>query len=256
MKKKFDINNFVWFLILLGLFFYFCRLIQTREVVYFINPKMYKYVYIGATAMGIMTVYQLFSIYTYNPSTKLKAGNIMFVIPLVLGLMVNPRGLNADAVENRGVEALLKGNISAFSYNTKKMLTSERMRYIKDNEVIISNDNYYRLMEDIYENLDLYIGKSITVTGFVYREDNFPKGQFLAGRMLMNCCAADAQVLGFMCKSDTITDIDKEKWVMVTGTIEVGEKPQNHAEGEGKFPVIKVENISMQEEPVNKYIYP
>ncbi|MCD9023916.1 TIGR03943 family putative permease subunit [Cohnella silvisoli] len=71
--------------------------------------------------------------------------------------------------------------------------------------------------------LDLYrtafIGKTIQISGFVYREDSMGKQQFGISRFAISCCSADASPYGVMAnfgKADTFTT---DEWITVTGKL-------------------------------------
>ncbi|ANS74151.1 hypothetical protein AWM70_05795 [Paenibacillus yonginensis] len=67
-----------------------------------------------------------------------------------------------------------------------------------------------------------FIGKSISLTGFVYKDDSLGQsdGEFAVGRFLVLCCTADALPFGVMVKSPAnAASFDKDTWVKVTGKI-------------------------------------
>jgi putative membrane protein len=224
---------------------------------------MYKYIYFGAAAMVVMTIFQLFNIFTYKPSTKIKYGYLLFCLPILLGLFLSPRGLNADAVEGRGLEGILRGNTDVFNdsstgekiYDETK-LSLQRKEYIVDNEVIVNNDNYYKAISDIYQNLSFFKDRKIKVQGFVFKGSDFSSDEFVAARMLINCCAADAQVIGFLCKFDSNIDLKKDMWVEVVGHLQEYPLSNNSFIKSKGIPVIIVDGITEIQEPKEKYIYP
>lgn len=121
---------------------------------------------------------------------------------------------------------------------------------INNGTVIVDSENYVRWMEELFNNLDQYKGKKIEVTGFVYKDDQFGENEFVSARMMMVCCAADMQTVGFLCKYNGSPELTADSWIKVTGTIEEGE-----FEG-SKMTVIEVDQIENTEKPENEYVYP
>ena len=52
---------------------------------------------------------------------------------------------------------------------------------------------------DAMDKPDRYRGKTVEFTGMVLKTPDFPKNNFVPGRMAMTCCEADMTFLGFMC---------------------------------------------------------
>ncbi len=71
--------------------------------------------------------------------------------------------------------------------------------------------------------LDLYraafIGKTIQLSGFVYREDTMGKQQFGVSRFAISCCSADASPYGVMVKFGKADTFATDEWVTVTGKL-------------------------------------
>lgn len=215
----------------------------------FMHPKMIKYVYMGFAALGILTIYQLFNLMNYHAEDGIRYGYIMFILPLLIGFFISPKGLDAYSVKNRGINAFQKGNTITAAKDVKDQ---EDIKII-DNEIIINDKNYLQVINKLYEDVGKYKGKRITIKGFVYRDNELAQDKFIAARMLLSCCAADAEVTGIMCKYSSSNKLNRDQWVQVTGIIEEG--ITNTKNGEKIIPQINVEELIRIEEPFNKYIY-
>jgi putative membrane protein len=64
-----------------------------------------------------------------------------------------------------------------------------------------------------------FIGKSIQLSGFVYREDTMDKQQFGVSRFAISCCSADASPYGVMVKFGKADSFETDEWVTVTGKL-------------------------------------
>ncbi|GBF31844.1 ABC transporter, substrate-binding protein [Desulfocucumis palustris] len=114
----------------------------------------------------------------------------------------------------------------------------------------VSDENYNYVMSELYVFLDDYIGKEITILGFVDKDDSFMPNQFGVARYVITCCAADATLGGLICEYDNTGSLEKGQWVTVKGTIKKGTYEQQNV------PVIKVTSCENSEQPQNPYIYP
>jgi putative membrane protein len=242
MKKKFNINEFIWFLILLSFSLYFYNLLHTSKIDEFINPKLIKYSYFTLGALIIFTLFQISNIFSKRRSKVLKKGYALFFIPLFLGVVVNPRGFDTAMAHNKGV------NIDQSFFH----IIHED--FTKGNKINITEENFFDAHTEIVEKVDKYSGKEISLQGFIYTNKKFKCNQFVVARMAISFCAADGQVIGFLSETDKAQYIKANQWVKVDGVIDKTTATNN----DGKkyiIPIIKIKNFEYIKEPVNKYVY-
>lgn len=102
--------------------------------------------------------------------------------------------------------------------------------------------------------IDLYrtafIGKTIELTGFVYREDAMAKNQFGVSRFAINCCSADASPYGVMAKFGRGDTLATDEWVTITGKL--GTTTYNDIE----IIQINVEKVAKIAPPDDPYVSP
>lgn len=72
---------------------------------------------------------------------------------------------------------------------------------------------------DVLDNIDRYVGKKISYVGMVLRPEEFPKGYFVPGRMVMTCCADDIAFLGYACKYEQAGELAQKDWVRVVAEV-------------------------------------
>ncbi|WP_239618681.1 TIGR03943 family putative permease subunit [Cohnella mopanensis] len=70
---------------------------------------------------------------------------------------------------------------------------------------------------DLYRSA--FIGKTIELNGFVYRENAMGTTQFGVSRFSVNCCSADASPYGIMAIYDKANTLATDEWVTVTGKL-------------------------------------
>lgn len=94
-------------------------------------------------------------------------------------------------------------------YNTKEV----------DGTYVIEDDIFADWFMDVYDNLDDFVGQKYQFLAQVYPMEGLAENQFLAGRYLMVCCAADLVGYGIICESDIRSELKEDQWITVKGTI-------------------------------------
>ena len=113
----------------------------------------------------------------------------------------------------------------------------------------IQASNYTKILKDIHENIDHYIGKKIRFTGFVYRLDDFNDNQFVLAREMIISADYQAVIVGFLCELNNAKQYKDGCWIEVEGTVTKGEY-------HGEIPIIKIEKIKEVKCPNEEYVYP
>jgi putative membrane protein len=114
----------------------------------------------------------------------------------------------------------------------------------------VEDDAFYAWLNELYMNVDTYVGCRISVTGFVFKDpETLGADEFVPARLGMTCCAADLIPYGFICKYDGAAELESDTWVRVEGVVMKGE----YAGFEE--PQITVTSVEAAE-PVEGYIYP
>lgn len=109
----------------------------------------------------------------------------------------------------------------------------------------LTNENFTYVLRDVHNNIEDNIGKTIKLSGFVFRLPDFKQGYFVCGRnMLLD---DDAKIVGFLCKYEGELNLNDAEWVEVTGIFEKGYYMTD-------MPVIKIDTINKITAPVNTYV--
>lgn len=112
-------------------------------------------------------------------------------------------------------------------------------------DFILTEENYTTLLKQIHENIDENLGKTIKMSGFVFKMPDFKDGYFVCGRNTV--INNENNVAGFLCNhSDSSKFIDNE-WIEITGVITKGDY-------NGVMPIIKVGNITKITAPSNTFV--
>jgi putative membrane protein len=113
----------------------------------------------------------------------------------------------------------------------------------------VKDEKYISTISMISEHLDQFIGKKVEITGFVFRERDFPANQFVVARFGVTCCIADANVYGMLVKGENAAKLKDNTWIKVTGTIHQTTYRQSI------IPVIEQPAIETIEVPDQPYVY-
>lgn len=182
---------------------------------------------------------QLLSIGTMEEeaASRLKPGTLLLVAaPLILGVIVPARPLDASAVQTRGVSMNIASRADE-SGTILSVVPSERN--VLDWVRVMSSDPDPNALN----------GQQATVSGFVYRDIRFNDEQFMVSRFTISCCVADALAIGVVVQMPDGLDYDTDTWVEVTGTFQAGSL------AEEDIPVLMVEEITRIDQPEQPYLY-
>ena len=246
---KFNKSELKWLVILIGLTYYIYILLYTGRIYYFIHPRMVKYVFISFVFLIILTLIQFRRLFTI--SDKRKISFAIFMLPIVLGLFVNPQGLSGEVAGKKKLSLVetttVKSNLPSAKENIPTLNANNPL-------LEVTSSNFTHITDDImYINTNKYMGQKIKITGFVYKDETTSKNEFVVGRLLINCCAADSEVTGLLCDFDNASSFNTDQWVTVTGTI--GKVSHMYSGETEEIPFIKVDKVELAEKPTMPYIY-
>ncbi|HWQ71855.1 MAG TPA: TIGR03943 family protein [Desulfitobacteriaceae bacterium] len=125
---------------------------------------------------------------------------------------------------------------------------------VKNKKITVANDDFGLWLSAIYEDMEKYKGYTVIMTGYVYRDPEFTKSnEFVAARLMMSCCVADLAPTGLICRYDKASELKKDSWVTVEGTLFIGQYEYDGQKYDD--PQLIVTKITPTEK-VEGYIYP
>lgn len=230
-----------------GFSFYLFYLISTGKIYVFINPKMVKYTFFCALGFIGIALSQIRKVFMISRNSKFKLGYILFILPLVVGFTT--KGFDSSIAYTKGVT--LTGETKISTNPTNYSATTEiGKNFIEAGVVVFKDSNFYKILNDMNYNMKYYKGKNVEIIGVVYKDKSFKDNEFVISRMMMSCCAADAQIVGLMSSYDNARDLGSGEWIKIEGTIDI--TMYNKEE----MPIIIVKKLTRNEEAGNKYVYP
>lgn len=114
----------------------------------------------------------------------------------------------------------------------------------------ISSKNYTNILKTVHEDIDNYIGKKISFSGYIYRVTDLKDNQFVLARDMIINSNYQTVVVGFLCEYKDAKIFEDNTWVEISGEIQKG----NY---HGDMPVIKIIDIKKIDKPTqDEYVYP
>lgn len=167
-------------------------------------------------------------------------GLLILTIPVVVGFLVPPQPLGANALENREVNVGDLASIAPPSSNETRMGVIGGERNIVD---------WLRAFQSEPDPA-AFQGQEAHVIGFVYRDERFAEDTFMVGRFIVSCCVADAAPVGLIVRTQQAGDLESNQWIDVSGHFEAGEFDGFET------PVLVADEIVLTEPPPQPYLYP
>jgi putative membrane protein len=227
---------------------------RANTLYYYINERFFSLVLLGAIGFFLLAAVTIMSIskkghdhgnedHDHHHDHAHPSGNpwvlVITAIPLLLGILVPSKPLDASVIESRGVsnEALISsaGNNSGLELSTPA-----------DQRTILDWIRSFNYSEDPTE----FWGETADVIGFVYQDPRLAPNQFLISRLAITCCVADAFAIGMVVDWDQASEWTNNSWVHVRGEVQAIE-----LNGE-IIPLIVAESIKETDEPAQPYLFP
>lgn len=263
--KNLNLDIIAKTLILLAFSVFYLKIIFTDEIMLYVHPRIIPFAIFGFIAMFIIALFLLTDSFN-NKKKKLKFKNyIVFLAPLILVFFMETINANSpiqnnitNINENSNYETSTSNNTTNSTsglYNnltetSTQETTNKKALDIENNIIQINQRNFVFSLNEIIENPDKYDGKEIEITGFVYKDKNLKENEFIIGRFMMVCCAADMQIVGIRCDSTNLEPYENDTWIKVKGKL----KKDAY---EGKIdPIIVAEHIEKDLNPNTSYVYP
>lgn len=162
-----------------------------------------------------------------------------------------------ETLDNNVVEESLMDNnpIDPHVNEEKYILTEEEYDgYVQELQSLshIMMDTYlYNLYyEEISKDLNKYIGKTVQLSGFVYKEEGFSNNQLVISRFLVTHSPDDADIVGFLSEFNEASTLSEDTWIEATGTLE-----KTNYNG-SELPQLKITSWKKIDEPDESYVYP
>lgn len=139
------------------------------------------------------------------------------------------------------VIALFVATIIEFGSNKTSTVNSSASAYDFD----LNEENYTALLKEVHDNIDGSIGKTIHMSGFVFRMPDFKENYFVCGRNTIS--NSEDKIAGFLCQYDDASKVLDNEWIEITGVIIKGDY-------NGSMPIIKIGSLNKITAPANTFV--
>ena len=160
----------------------------------------------------------------------------LVALPLLLGLLVPPRPLGAQAV---GVRKANTDGVGLSADETALARASVERNIL----------DWLRAFNAAGDP-SAFTGQEARVIGFVYRDETFAADQFMVSRFVVSCCVADAAALGLVVAWPDSANLPLDAWVAVQGTFRPGQF------GGEPTPILSADHVTPTQPPNQLYLYP
>ncbi|MFD6210344.1 TIGR03943 family putative permease subunit [Peribacillus sp. NPDC060253] len=238
-------------LLLLGLGLMIFKLYVSGNLTQLIAPKMLSYSLISLAAFLIVGCLRMkkeknnvhcCGCVTDQEKSKSSLTSIskygLFLIPILLGFTLTNFTLSEDVLAKRGI---VQKQIQ--SDDTAKNETFHQHDVIK-----VDDKNYFQVLDYLMTNIEDIEGRKIEISGFVYRENQFPKNQIAIARLSMTCCIVDANLYGYQVNGH-VKKMKTNSWYTIQGKLTKGSY-----NGE-TVPVIQLITSKKIQAPKDVYLY-
>lgn len=237
-------------LLLLGLFIFLMGKVFNNQLLWYINLRFIVLTQIGIVFLAILAQ-RLFT-----EARKLRAQSVdeehvhdhdhqpvsanlwIMFIPLLIGVLIPARPLDASAVSTKGLTT------------TSPLISSDASSRLFETESEQRNILDWVKLFNFEQDLNPYIGQQSSVVGFVYFDDRLADGQFFVSRFILSCCAADGYAVGMVVEWPEAASLEQDMWVQVKGPVDV-----ISLEGTTS-PLIRAEAVELVPQPDQPYLYP
>jgi uncharacterized repeat protein (TIGR03943 family) len=233
-------------LLMTGFISYFA---YSGHLAQYIAPKQYVYVLIGALLLLVIGTINLYLSIMNKPidhcedcshaipqsRSKQMLLYSLFLLPILIGLFVSNEINATELARVKGIQfqngavqiktselvAKNKGNLNEMfkAVGYAKDYAELGKRLYKEDKIVITENGFSELLSTLNAYKPYFVGKTMQVSGFVYREKGLQRNQIILSRLLLSCCSADAVPFGVLVQSDEIVGYNTNMWLTITGTL-------------------------------------
>ncbi len=254
--KKWNINELIWFGILVAFSIYLLNLIVSGSILHFIHPKMVKFAIGSFSVFLFLAIYQVLVLINGRSSKELRLGYLLFILPLLFGFALEPQGLDESITMRRST------TIASANHLNESFIFSSNVDPVEllltDDVLVIDETNFDGALKQVKNDLEQYSGTRVSISGFIdlQTHDQAISNSFIISRLLVTCCAADALPIGLLTTYEGVEDWEEYSWIHVIGTIEQVLYFDPWTNTEYIAPLIHIEYIEEIDRPDVIYVYP
>ncbi|WP_018662315.1 TIGR03943 family putative permease subunit [Heyndrickxia acidiproducens] len=275
------------FIVLFGFAYFFMKLHATGDISKYINMK---YSFLSFSMIFVMFFLMIYQLVKWVRAGNKEEHHVhhghsheqdentwykkvftygLILIPVVTGIFLPVATLNSTVVKAKGFHfsmidndkdqyanhQILRPNSSLYYDKNQyvEMENSDLKQYRNLSHITLDDNHYFHGLETIYNYPGNFIGKKVTIKGFVYRTDDIKDNQLFVLRFGIIHCIADAGVYGMLVDfPDHMKNKLKENtWIQVSGTLST----TYYDAFKENIPYLTVTDYQKIPEPKDPYVY-
>lgn len=246
--RKLNFAALVWTLTLLFMVVGISLLFLTGCLEYFLHPRSWGALAVSEFALILLMLASVRN-WRSDHSRSIGVGHMLFLFPLLCALLVSPGMLPRQMIVQKGIDAVFHGHSHSHGEGRRVVLQpGER--------IVVTDDEFLTMIEQFWEQIDDLAGREVEINGFVYTDPTLARNDFVLARLVMTCCAADAEVAGLLCRWSGREGLQDGEWVRVVGTLGKLQYYNVHEQIVQIMPYIEVIILNRTDKPDQEYIYP
>lgn len=271
---RLNLNALLHIIILSGYAMLFFWMLLSGRMQSFLHPRMFPPVLFAAAAFVLMAFALRRGL--RMPQRRFAVGSaLFFCVPLLMACVIPAGAVSSSSLtfsKNKLIglsSATAKASVSpagaasfAASSSAVRLKSNQTLvtltspfgskvqEILTDNTIDLNDNNMVLWINELNTNPQKYIGKKIRYTGYVYKSgEGFTADEFLPGRDMMWCCAADIQVIGVLCRYQNASTLKENSWVKISGTLSA-----TTYQGQS-VPVIRNPTVTPAAKDKEQYVY-
>lgn len=216
--KRFNLDQFIWFLILMGLSCILTLMIISGKIFLLIDSGRVISTSIMMIILYALTIVQTTKVFTIPSRSGVKGGYIQFIALIFILIVISFTDIPKVSLEMKGVRLYHNEHLEDDGH------THSHGNLGETDTIYIKEEIFHEAVEELSAHIDKHMGKNIEIEGRYY--DNSMENSFVITTLNMNCCIADSEYLGVMCDLKNKDDIKIKNGskIKVTGIISSFEK--------------------------------
>ncbi|GGG61523.1 TIGR03943 family putative permease subunit [Paenibacillus radicis (ex Gao et al. 2016)] len=207
--------------------------------------------------------------HSHEPSSRWKrvVGYFILIVPILTGIFLPVQTLDSsfvkakgfsfptfeEAENNPGQHQFLKPDSSVFygKEGYESLKKKELSEFAGMRQIELTDSNYLKGMEALYNNPGQFMGASISFDGFAYKGEQVDGNHFFVFRFGFIHCVADSGVFGMLVDFPKNTDLNDNDWINVTGKLTW----EFYQPFKQTIPVLQVTSWKPISAPKDPYVY-
>ncbi|MBO7742607.1 TIGR03943 family protein [Paenibacillus sp. MWE-103] len=157
------------------------------------------------------------------------------------------------SADNPGFHQFLKPDTSVFYGKTgyAKVSKKELDDFLGTKDVHLTDANFLKGLEALYNYPDAFIGRTVSFDGFIYKGDQTQGNQYFVFRFGFIHCVADSGVFGMLVRFPEGAPFSNDQWVHVEGKLGA----EFYQPFKQTLPVLDVKTWQGIDKPKDPYVY-